>query len=96
MADLVTIAIVILLTVQISGQILLAKQKNASYTMSECLIYIFNKYFINSTKIFLQFSNQESSLLADLTRSIDLPIVINLEEKETEGIDKRIPNNVIA
>lgn len=96
MADLVTIAIVILLTVQISGQILLAKQKNASYTMSECLIYIFNKYFINSTKIFLQFSNQESSLLADLTRSIDLPIVINLEEKETEGIDKRIPNNVIV
>lgn len=95
MKNYVQIVILCLVIINISSQILFVPEKSHA-TLSDCIVYILNKYVNNSIKISVMHSNKFSSAVTEIAKNTDLPITINPDEMlQTGGIDTTIPNDVI-
>lgn len=86
--------ILILLLIEKSAQKLIVPEKTSN-PISECIIYILNKYFNNSMKISIKYSNEHSTIAFETIRKIDYPIMVNADEPpKIHGIDTRTPDDV--
>lgn len=89
----VDITILLLIIIEKSLQKLLMPEK-ATSTISECVVYILNKYFNNSIKISIKYSNEHSTTASEILRKIDLPVLTNADDTTDQEIDKRIASDV--